>query len=420
MNVVVVGGALPYPANSGNRIRTLNLLVRLARRHRITLLGTFNRDRREARQAVEFLEDHNIHAVEVGPAIPLKSGPRFYLRLAANLASTLPYSVASHHGPQMVEAVRRLAVRGDVDLWQAEWAGGMSAFKGLGRARTLIMAHNVETVIWERYAATESNPIKRLYICEQARKFERFERRVFAAARRVVTVSPDDAALVAGRFGVPSERVDVVDNGIDRPFFESVVAERDPNRVLFLGSLDWRPNLDAVGWLLDTIFPAVRAAEPGAILEIVGRNPPSALVRRASATPGVVLHANVADVRPHLAAAGVLAVPLRIGGGSRLKILEALATGLPVVSSRIGAEGLLLSDGEHLDITDEPSAFADALVNAIRNPERSQALAAEGRAWVLRRYDWDVLADDLERCWIRCGEGQPAVASGMAEQGGLT
>ena len=143
MNVVVVGGALPYPANSGNRIRTLNLLIRLARRHRITLLGTFNRDRREARQAVAYLEDHNIHAIEVGPAVPLKSGPRFYLRLAANLSSTLPYSVASHHGPQWVAAVRRLAARGDVDLWQAEWAGGMSAFEGLRRAPTLIMAHNV-------------------------------------------------------------------------------------------------------------------------------------------------------------------------------------------------------------------------------------------------------------------------------------
>lgn len=402
---------MPYPANSGNRIRTLNLLVRLARRHRVTLLGTNNPDRRAGRAAVEYLGDHQIKAVEVGHTVPPKSVLRFHSRLLLNLASALPYSVASHHGLALAEAVRRLAARGDVDLWQAEWVGGMTAFRGLADARTLVMAHNVETLIWERSARTERNLLKRVYLREQARKFARFERRVFAEARRIVTVSLDDAALVVDRFGVPRERVDVVDNGIDRAAFEIVAPDRDPKRILFLGSLEWRPNLDAVGILLDKIFPAVRAAVPEVSLDIVGRNPPLALVRRTRETPGVRLHADVADVRPYLARAGVMAVPLRVGGGSRLKILEALATGLPVVSSRVGAEGLLLSNGEHLDIIDEPASFADALLHVIRGPERARALAATGRALVLERYDWDVLADDLERSWERCAAAQPIVAS---------
>ncbi|GAC1463447.1 MAG: glycosyltransferase [Isosphaeraceae bacterium] len=400
MNVVIVGGVLPYPATSGNRIRTLNLVVRLARRHKVTYVGTRNPDRAEAREALAYLGDHRVEAVEVGPAAPTKSGLRFYARLGANLASPLPYSVATHQSPALGAEVGRLARRGGVDLWQAEWAAGVEAFHALAGARKIVMAHNVETLIWERYGQTETNPMKRWYIREQCRKFERFERRVFGEVDRVVAVSPDDAALVKGRFGAPC--VDVVDNGIDRAYFEAVRPDRDPLRLLFLGSLEWRPNLDAVGLLLDRIFPAVRAAEPLAVLDIVGRNPSAALARRVAEVEGVRLHANVADVRPFLARSGVMAVPLRIGGGSRLKILEALATGLPVISTRVGAEGLCLKDGEDLILADDPTGFALALIQALRAPSLVQAMATRGRDRVLERYDWDVLADALERSWQRC------------------
>jgi glycosyltransferase involved in cell wall biosynthesis len=411
MKVVIVGGNLPYPATSGNRIRTLNLTVRLAQRHEVTFLATRNSDRAEAREALAYLGDHKVEAVEVGPGAPRKSGPAFYARLAANLASPLPYSVASHHSPELDREVRRRAAAGRVDLWQAEWAGGMEALRRLDGANTLVMAHNVETLIWERYAEAEPNPVRRWYIGGQCRKFDRFERVAFAAAGRVVAVSPDDAAVVRDRFGVPAERVDVVDNGIDRAYFESIAAgaDRDPRRILFLGSLEWRPNLDAVGLLLDRLFPAVREAEPGATLDVVGRNPPEALVRRIAETPGVALHANVPDVRPFLARAGVMAVPLRVGGGSRLKILEALAAGLPVVSTRVGAEGLCLTPDEDAVIVDDADAVAPALVDALRDPARVRAQAERGRDLVLRRYDWDVLADALERSWERCA-GSPAAA----------
>ena len=400
LNVVVVGGALPYPANSGGRIRTLNLLTRLARRHHVTYLGTRNADRSEAREALEYLGDHRVEAVEVDHTVPSKSGPRFYARLAANLASPTPYSVASHQSPAMTRAVRRLANRGGVDLWQAEWAAGVSALRGLPGARKIVMAQNVETQIWERYYQNEPHPLRRWYIGRQCLKFERFERRAFAEADRVVTVSLDDAALVRGRFGMP--RVDVVDNGIDRAYFGSVVPDRDPFTILYLGSLDWRPNQDALALLLDQIFPMIRSAEPRARLVVVGRNPPAGLARRATETEGVSVHANVADVRPFLAQSGVMAVPLRIGGGSRLKILEALASGLPVVSTRVGAEGLCLRDGEHLVLAEEPAELASAILQSLREPAFAQALASQGRKLVLERYDWDVLAQELERSWERC------------------
>ncbi|MFO0951489.1 MAG: glycosyltransferase family 4 protein [Isosphaeraceae bacterium] len=404
MKVVIVAGCLPYPANTGARIRTLHLLKRMAGRHALTLLAPRVADRDSAREAVEYLGDHGIEAVEVEHSVPRKAGPGFYLRLAGNLASPLPYSVAAYHGPAVSRAVERLARRGDVDLWQAEWLAGFEALRRVPDAAILVHAHNVETLIWERYVSTESHPLKRWYVRGQCRKFEQFERRAFHGSSRVVCVSPEDAALARSRFGLPADRVDVVDNGIDRAFFEATpAAERDPRRVLFLGSLDWRPNLDALDLLLGRVFPALRAAEPGATLDVVGRNPPAALARRVDETPGAVLHANVADVRPYLARAGVLAVPLRVGGGSRLKILEALASGLPVVSTRVGAEGLCLTPDEDLVVTgDDADSFTRGLIDAVRVPARVQATAARGRAFVLRRYDWDVLADDLERSWERC------------------
>ena len=151
--------------------------------------------------------------------------------------------------------------------------------------------------------------------------------------------------------------------------------------------------------LLDDIFPAVRAQVPSARLSIVGRHPPDWLRRRVAATDFAELHADVADVRPYLRRSGVMAVPLRIGGGSRLKILEALASGLPVVSTRVGAEGLQLEDGRDLTVVERPEDMAAALVDCIRAPDEARRMAEHGRRVVRERYDWDVLADRLEAVW---------------------
>jgi len=320
--------------------------------------------------------------------------------LAANLFSPLPYSVASHASPELRAAIGNYAADHAVDLWHCEWTPYATSLQGLQGARRLIMAHNVESLIWQRYAETETNPIKRWYIREQWRKYKHFERRATSEVDQTVAVSDADAALLRDEFGAPC--VSVVENGVDTAYFQPTEIARQANRILFLGSLDWRPNLDAVAQLLELIFPAVRAAEPKAELEIVGRNPPAWLRSKAAAIPGVQLFADVADVRPHLARCGVIGVPLRIGGGSRLKILEALASGLPVVSTAIGAEGLHLEPGRHLSVVPGVEEMANALLDAMGHPQDAQEMAQRGRERVLERYDWDALADQLEQIWIQC------------------
>jgi glycosyltransferase involved in cell wall biosynthesis len=276
----------------------------------------------------------------------------------------------------------------------------------------LVIAHNVESLIWQRYHETEPNPVKRWYIGQQWHKFLRFEQKACSEADCTVAVSVEDARRLGADFG--ARRVAVVDNGVDSSYFQPGRGPRQPGNILFLGSLDWRPNLDAVAQLLDRVLPAVRAEEPGATLCLVGRNPPEWLGQKVRGLSGVELHGNVADVRPYLARAALLAVPLRIGGGSRLKILEALAAAVPVVSTQIGAEGLSLEPGRHLTVVPRVEEMAGAILDCLRAPAVAAEQANCGRRVVLDRYDWSALADKLEQVWLAlarsASEGHPALA----------
>jgi glycosyltransferase involved in cell wall biosynthesis len=362
-----------------------------------------NPDADEAARADEAFRDLGIGTVVMDRAVPAKSGPGFYARLAGNLLSTLPYSVASHASPALAEAVRNLARDTDVDVWHCEWTPYAEVLRDalgdeLDLARWTVMAHNVESLIWQRYSESERNRAKRWYIRRQWSKFERFEQWAYQSASVSIAVSHDDARLMRERFGV--RRVEVVENGVDVDHFKPHRdVERDPARLLFLGSLDWRPNLDGVSILLDAVFPKVRAANPAAKLALVGRRPPEWLRARVANTPGARIHADVPDVRPFLATAGMLVVPLRIGGGSRLKILEALATETPVVSTCVGAEGLHLTPGRDLVVVDSVESLASAIIEGIQRPDALQELAENGRRRIAARYSWDPLASRLDEVW---------------------
>ena len=399
MHVAIVDEELPYPPNSGKRIRTLNLILPLASRHRIAYICHPGVDAEETRTAVSFFRQHGIETVLVDRTLPGKSGPAFYGRLLWNLCSSLPYSVQLHNSSALRRTIRDYAAAHDVDLWHCEWTPYGESLRSLACGPWMVVAHNVESLIWRRYCENESNPLKRWYIKRQWHKFERFERRMFSTAPLTVAVSESDSRLMSEQFG--ADRVDVVDNGVDVAYFQPNGAVRDPSRLLFLGSLDWRPNLDAVELLLNSVFPRVLARQPSARLSIVGRKPSAWLVERVRACPGVELHANVPDVRPFLHECGLMVVPLRIGGGSRLKILESLAAECPVVSTRVGAEGLRLTPGRHFVQTETADEMADALVEHIQNPSPIRAMARAGRQVTVDQYNWPSLSARLEAIWLK-------------------
>ena len=351
----------------------------------------------EGVQAREYLNDHGIKTVFANVPVPAKTVWKYYARLAGTMFSELPITVSAHVSSEFAKVLSAYAGNHEVDLWQLEWTPYIDMLRGISPAPTLIVAHNVDSLIWQRYHEAETNPLRRWFIKQQWRKFKQFELGVFNRATGVVAVSPDDAAILRQEFGV--QNVDVVDNGVDIAHYQAITAKRNIRELLFLGSLDWRPNLDGVRQLLDKVFPRVLENEPQAKLTLVGRHPPRWLTERASATPQVELCANVPDVRPYLARAGMMVVPLRIGGGSRLKILEAFASGLPVVATSVAAEGLRVVPGKDLQIANSVDAMATAITNWLRHPEDAQPFALGGQQVVADQYDWDRLANDLETVW---------------------
>lgn len=398
MRVLVLDEEFPYPTNTGKRTRSFNLYRRLAKRFTIRYVAYGEHDS----AAAHALRAEGIEPVAVPARIPPKQGPVFYLRLLANLLSPLPYIVAGHYSHAYRDAVRANQALFQPDLVLCEWTPYAVFARRLPPVKKLVSAHNVESDIWRRYHENETNPLRRWYIREQWRKVERFERSVLKRVDGVLAVSEPDRIRLARWY--PELRMAVVPNGVDLDYFQPVSQPALRRHLVFSGSMDWRPNQDAARYFVREILPPLRRARPDLECTFVGRDPPPDIQALAE-TPGVHITGTVDDVRPYIERAAVYVVPLRIGGGSRLKILEALAMGRAVVSTSIGAEGLDVEHDRHLVLADDPRAFADSVSRLLDDPERCRALAAEGRRLVERRYGWDALAEGFAG-FIRAAAGK--------------
>jgi glycosyltransferase involved in cell wall biosynthesis len=225
---------------------------------------------------------------------------------------------------------------------------------------------------------------------------ERFETRLARRFDRVIAVSERERALLLA--ADPALWVAVVENGVDASALTPLAEEPSSRELLFVGNLAYRPNADAVRWLAEAILPRVRADLPEARLRVVGRGASRGLQRLAEAH-GVAFEGEVSDVRPHYRRALLAVVPLRAGGGTRLKVLEAMALGRPVVSTAIGCEGLPARDGEHVLLADSPEAFAAAVIRLAGDEALRARLRAAARRLVEERFDWDVQARVLLRVY---------------------
>jgi len=331
-------------------------------------------------------------AYAVPPLDRQKAGFRFYFRLVANLFSQYPYIVQSHYSWLFQEAVVRLIGSMSYDIIICEWTPYAIFIKDISSAKTIISAHNIESSIWRRYEAHELNPINKLYMSIQRKKVEAFERRSFAWANGATAVSIKDAEVIRG-FGV-GYPVGIIENGVDVEYFKPQQVSVDLNMLLFSGSMDWRPNQDAAIYFAKEILPRIRHRRPLVKVTFVGREPPNH-VRALNRIPGVTVTGTVDDVRPYIARAAVYIVPLRIGGGSRLKILEAMAMEKPVVSTSIGAEGLQVRHLDHIFITDGPENFAQGVLTCLDDVDLRNRLATQGRRWVENHHRWEDLAMKL-------------------------
>ena len=397
LDILVLDEEPPYPLNSGKKIRTWCLLQSLALRHNITYVCY----EKNASPAAKVFADAGIRLVPVSPRLS-EGGARLHARRLVNLFSRRPYIVARHDRPSFDRRVREILETESFDLIQCEWTPYADlALRNRGqrdgRLPVLIATHNIETDILLRRALHETSLPRRKYFQAQAQRMERFERSVFASADFVVTVSERDEKRAVA-WG--ARRTAVVSNGADTRRIQPTVAQRPKGtELLFVGALDWFANIDAIAWFVTKIFPLLRSADPSIHLRVVGSRPHDRVRRLVDGVAGVTLIGEVEDVRPFFARSDVVVVPLRVAGGTRIKILEAMAAGKPLVSTSIGAEGLEVQHGVHLLLADQPVDFARNVLAFLRT-DAFDDLPVRARSLVEERYRWDLQSRELERCWL--------------------
>jgi glycosyltransferase involved in cell wall biosynthesis len=265
---------------------------------------------------------------------------------------------------------------------------------GLGRLPRILFQHNVESQILARHASDGPHWLRRRYMALQCRKMRRFEAWAGRQFDWIVAVSGHDRDFFEQQYGW--RHVRAIDTAVDVDYFQPSSATVDRDRVVFLGSMDWLPNQDGVAYFVRHVWPRVMAARPRARFQIVGRNPTPAVLRLAQ-QPGVEVAGTVPDVRPYLAGASVVVVPLLVGGGTRIKIFEALSMEKAVVSTSLGAEGLPVEPGRHLLLADGPAGFARSVLTLLDDPHQAARLGHAGRELVLQSYGAEKIARQFER-----------------------
>jgi glycosyltransferase involved in cell wall biosynthesis len=380
---------LPYPLDAGAKIRNNGLLRLLADDHEVDALA-FG----EADCGAELAKLVRRSVVVPPPAA------RSPVRRAADMARTgLPDVAHRRVSRSFREELRCFLQDGAYDAVQAEGIEMAGYLWYTGAGRRIYDAHNAEYLLQRRFAEAAPTLAGRLYSRVQWRRLARFERDVIRSSRLTLAVSHHDANQLRA-LASSEANVQVVRNGIDGSTYDFAPSRADvPPNVLFLGKLDFRPNADALRWFVDDVLPALRAAVTQVRLFAVGAAPPEWLVRVGQHDERVAVTGYVPDERPYLERCAALILPLRVGGGSRLKALIALASGVPIVSTRVGMEGLEAEPGLHYLAAESPAEWVDALQRLLSDTLLRQRLAHAGRQLVEQKYDWSAIRADVRAAY---------------------
>jgi sugar transferase (PEP-CTERM/EpsH1 system associated) len=400
MKILWAGPNFLHPATKGGQIRTLGILKHLSRRHEVHYVAFEDPAHPEAvKSAVEYCAQ----AYAVPHAVADKRSLRFAAEAAGALVSNMPLAVSRFQSPALRRKVEELLGSGSFDRIVVDFLAMAPSCPDLGRS--VLFQHNVETMIWRRRAGHSGGPLRKLYFGLQARRMFEYERAACLAAGHVIAVSETDAGLMRSMFGV--ENVTVVPTGVDIEYFALPSGNPPIADLVFVGSMDWLPNVDGVAYFVREVLPLIRRRRPECKFAIVGRTPPESILKLGRTVPGVLVTGTVKDVRPYMWGASVSVVPLRIGGGTRLKIYEAMAAELPVVSTTVGAEGLEAHPPDDIRIADDPESFAAHCLELLEDESRSRALAARAREMVVANYSWERVAE----LFARVLEQAPCVAA---------
>jgi glycosyltransferase involved in cell wall biosynthesis len=390
MKLLWLSHFIPYPPRGGSRQRSFNLIRHISRKYETYLLA-LNMQNESRERVTEFTSELKKHCAEVEIwDLPYAwRGVRWWAQLTLSPLSRYPYGCRALWS---TELGRR---------WSATLGNHPEAllhFDSIDLAlylppasghRKVLNHHNCESAMAERRAQKEPNPIKKAYLWHQARKLRRLEESICHQFDVNLTVSELDTETLQERN--PQARYHVVENGTDTDYFHPSDAPPEPNTIVFAGSLDWYPNVQGIHFFVRKVWPLLKSQIPRIRLYLVGQRPDHSLTLLPEYDPDIILVADPEDVRPWVWKASAVVCPILDGGGTRLKILDALAAGKAIVSTTIGCEGLLLKHGEHVLLADTPEDFAAEVARVIRDDTLRKSLGRNGRVFVESTYGWNVV-----------------------------
>lgn len=388
MKILWVKTDFLHPTDRGGQIRTLETLRRLHARHEVHYLAYENPKQPEG---LARANEYCSHAYPVTHHIPEKASPQFAIQLLKGLVSPLPVAVARWQSAAFRQKFAAITKEHTFDRIVCDFLFPAVNIPDL--TDCVLFQHNVEAIIWERHAEQGRTPLHRWYFGQQAKRMAAYEAQACRAARNIIAVSDSDAQLMRDRYGVT--KVAPVPTGVDVDFFRPTQPAQPKADLIFLGSMDWMPNIDGMQWFADEIWPLILQQRPQTTLAIVGRKPTPA-IQALARKPNITVTGTVPDVRPWLHGAKLSIVPLRIGGGTRLKIYESMAAQVPVISTAIGAEGLDWTNGENIQIADTPKAFAGSCLTLLENQSAANLLANSAFNLVNQNYSWQAITTQFE------------------------
>ena len=387
MKVLFISTKGPLPTNDGHCLRTYNLLRQVSQKHEIYLFS-FVKYSEEYDHIDEFkgLCKH-IEYFSLGENY---SSFRNVLSLALNVFSNKPFVAQKYDTHEMRDSIKNLLSHEDIDLVHLDMLP-LYCYQDLFSGIPIFLnQHNIESALLLRQAEAESNIFRKYFFSIQQQRLEKFEKKALGGVDQVAVCSQQDLQLA--KQYAPSANVKVIPNGVDLDFFQSTgTFDEEPDTLVFVGGLNWYPNRDGMEWFDREILPEIIALKPSIKIHLIGRSEKINWVH----SDHFVEHGFVDDIRPYLERAAVFIVPLRVGGGTRLKILDAMGMGKAIVSTSIGAEGLGVENGEELILADLASVFAINVVNLIENRKERRQLSLCARKFVLSTYKWEIIGKKI-------------------------
>lgn len=377
----------PYPPKSGGKVRVFNLIKEVSKYHDVHLLSLASKDE------LDFVPIMLKYCKQV-EVVPFQhnSFSRLirWVRIFSNLFTQVPLEVAAKESAEMKKKVKKI-INDDFDVIQVEWLqmAHYLPFDLLKNTPLILVEHDVAYVPLKRRSLTETGILK--YVLKrECSKMKKYEQEMCHKFSKIIAMSEIDKE----RLLELNENLDVyvVPNGVDTRYISPKIDQEDAGSLLFIGWMKHYPNRDAMIFFLKQVFPLIITKIPSIKVYIVGQHAPQEILNLAESNPNIICTGYVEDVREYLHKCTVYICPLRIGGGTRLKILEAMAAGIPIVSTTIGAEGLSVVHGENILLSDSPEMFSKETINLLNNPKLRSKLVKNARNFVEENYDWEMIA----------------------------